>query len=257
MSVFSDNIRYLRSQLKVSQQFVADDLKITRGRYAKYEDGVNEPPLDILLKISRFYKLSIDLLVTIDVRKYPIDNILKLPDNRIVLPITVDSAGDNKIEIIPHKASMGYLTGYSDPEYIESLQSMSLPFLRNGNYRAFPVTGDSMPPFNDGTFIVGKFVESIENLKKNKTYIFITRDEGITYKRFQQSNEASITVIPDNDFYEPYNIANSQIVEMWEYACSISTKELKVPKNEELTNKDIYVLLKKEIQSLKKQLNLI
>ena len=251
MSIFSDNIRYLRAQLNISQQAVADSLKITRGRYAKYEDAANEPPLDILLKISRFYKLSIDLLITVDVRKYPLDRILTLPDNRIVLPITVDAAGDNKIEIIPHKASMGYLNGYSDPEYIESLQSMSLPFLRNGNYRAFPVAGDSMPPFNDGTFIVGKYVESIANLKKNRTYIFITRDEGITYKRFKQYNDGYITVSPDNDFYDDYTIRNSEIVEMWEYACSINTKELKESKSEELTTKEVYRLLKKEIDSLK------
>jgi hypothetical protein len=70
------------------------------------------------------------------------------------LPIKVGKTGENKIEIVPHKGKMGYLTGYNDPEYIDSLQHMSLPFLRNGKYRAFPVEGDSMPPYNDGTYII-------------------------------------------------------------------------------------------------------
>lgn len=35
---------------------------------------------------------------------------------RIVLPIRVDQDGNNEIEIIPQKASMGYLNGYADPE---------------------------------------------------------------------------------------------------------------------------------------------
>lgn len=254
MSIFSDNIRYLRGQLEASQQLVADNLKITRGRYAKYEDGANEPPIDILIKMSKFYKISVDLLITVDVRKYPLDKILALPDNRIVLPVTVDSKGDNKIEIIPHKASMGYLNGYSDPEYIESLQTLSLPFLRNGNYRAFPVTGDSMPPFNDGTYIVGKYVESLTDLKKDKSYIFITRNEGITYKRFQSGSSKFITVAPDNEFYEPYTINKSQILEMWEFACSINTTEFRLYKSVELTPKDVYLLLKKEIEELKSNL---
>src|SRR5690554_1608868 len=132
MSLLSENMRYLRGQLGYSQQRVADDLTITRGRYSKYEDGPTEPPIDILVKISRYYHISIDLLVSVDLRKYNLKEILELPDNRILLPVKVDSYGENKIEIVPHKATMGYLTGYADPEYIENLQTISLPFLGRG-----------------------------------------------------------------------------------------------------------------------------
>ncbi|OJX30425.1 MAG: hypothetical protein BGO86_00305 [Chryseobacterium sp. 36-9] len=83
---------------------------------------------------------------------------------------------------------MGYISGYSHVEFIDSLQYMSLPFLRNGKYRAFPVEEDSMPPYNDGSFILGKYVESKEQLKIGKTYIFITK-EGIVYKRFEKQNK--------------------------------------------------------------------
>ncbi|TXF79262.1 XRE family transcriptional regulator [Chryseobacterium sp.] len=251
MSIFSENMRYLRGQLQTSQQNVADSLKITRGRYVKYEDGSNEPPIDILIMISKFYKISIDFLLTVDLKKYPIDQMLKLADNRIVLPITVDSRGENKIEIIPQKASMGYLSGYSDPGYIESLQSISLPFLRNGKYRAFPTEGDSMPPYNDGTYVVGKYVENIDDLKKGKTYIFITRNEGITYKRFQEMSAATMTVTPDNDFYEPYTIKKSQLLEIWEYACSINTEELGGSPLDMNAIRDMLMGLKKEIKELK------
>lgn len=106
MSFLSENMRYLRHRLGHSQQKVADDLIITRGRYGKYEDGATEPPLEILLRISRHFHVSIDLLVTIDLRKIPLKEILELPDNRILLPIKVDNAGENKIEILPYKTSM-------------------------------------------------------------------------------------------------------------------------------------------------------
>lgn len=225
MSILSDNMRYLRAQLQFSQQKVADNLIITRGRYAKYEDGASEPPIEILLKISKYFKISIDLLVSIDIRKYPLDEIIKLPDNRIVLPIKVDTSGENRIEIIPHKASMGYLSGYSDPEYIENLQQIHLPFLINGKFRAFPASGDSMPPFRDGTYIVGKYIETTEDLKNNKTYIFVTRNEGIVYKRLVKKRENSIEVSSDNAFYEPYEIPMMDILEIWEFASSISTEE--------------------------------
>lgn len=242
MSILSDNMRYLRGQLNSSQQKVADHLLITRGRYAKYEDGASEPPIEILLRISKYYKISIDLLVSVDVRKYSLDEIVKLPDNRIILPLKVDAAGDNKIEIIPHKAQMGYVGGYSDPEYIDGLQYISLPFLRNGKYRAFPADGDSMPPYNDGTFIVGKYIENKDQLKVGKTYVFITRNEGIVYKRYLKLGNSGSVLSSDNVFYEPYEIAGEEVLEIWEFACSINTKEL-TPEKSDLN--DLKMMIRK------------
>ncbi|SNV37094.1 Uncharacterised protein [Chryseobacterium taklimakanense] len=149
---------------------------------------------------------------------------------------------------------MGYLTSYSDPEYIESLQTISLPFLRNGTLRAFPVEGDSMPPYTDGTYIVGKYVESLDDLKIGKCYLFITK-KGMTYKSFQNSSAKIINVITDNELYEPFTISRSEIIEVWELACSINTEELTNLKKDEFTAKDVYTLLKKEIEELKSSLN--
>lgn len=212
----------MRSQLGHSQQRVADDLYITRGRYGKYEDGATEPPIDILLKMSRHFHVSIDLMVSTDLRKVPLKELMEIPGNRILLPIKVDGNGENKIEIIPHKTSMGYLNGYADPEYIESLQTISLPFLNFGKFRAFPAEGDSMPPHKDGSFIVGKYVEAVSDLKVGKTYVFITRNAGITYKRLTAVNTAYIEVAADNPFYAPYTIPLTDLLEIWQYECSIA-----------------------------------
>lgn len=251
MSILSDNIRFLRNQKEISQQKIADSLLITRVRYAKYEDGTSEPPIEILLRISRFFSISIDLLVSVDIRKYPLEEMLRLPDNRILLPVTVDASGNNQIEIIPQKASMGYLNGYSDPEYIESLQTISLPFLRNGKFRAFPADGDSMPPYKDGTYIVGKYVEDLSELKTDKTYVFITVNEGITYKRFLFHEGNFICVKADNSFYEPFKIPLTEIKEIWEFACSISTQEYEP---EEFSQQNIHSLFT-EIKTDLKNIN--
>ena len=68
MSILSDNMRFLRAKQKFSQQKIADTLFITRGRYAKYEDGSSEPPIEILMRISKYFSVSIDLLVGLDLR---------------------------------------------------------------------------------------------------------------------------------------------------------------------------------------------
>lgn len=225
MSILSENIRYLRNQINSSQQKVADALFITRGRYAKYEDGASEPPIELLLRISRYFHISIDLMVSVDLRRISIKEIMELPDNRILLPVKVDEAGENRIEIIPHRASMGYLTGYSDPEYIETLQNITLPFLGSGKYRAFPAEGDSMPPHKDGSYIIGRYIDTLGQLKTGKSYVFITREEGITYKRLKEISKDSLLLSADNDFYEPYTLPISDVFEIWEYTCSIATDE--------------------------------
>lgn len=245
MSLLSENMRYLRTQLDKSQKAIAEDLIITRGRYSKYEDGASEPPLEVLLRISRYFHISIDLLVSVDLRRYHLKEIMELPDNRIVLPIKVNAKGDNKIEIIPHKASMGYLNGYSDPEYIENLQTMSLPFLGTGNYRAFPAEGDSMPPHKYGSYIIGKYIEHIGNLKEGKTYVFVTRSEGITYKRLTRKLKESLIVSADNTMYVPYEVPLLDILEVWEYACSFATEEF---------SKDDFVLDSHEVLRMLKEM---
>lgn len=250
MSIFSDNIKVLRGKKMITQQELAETLIITRSRYVSYEDGRSEPPYEVLIKISKYFNLSIDLLLTVDIRKYPLEEMLKLPDNRIVLPVVVDKIGNGSIEIIPQKASMGYLNGYSDPEYIESLQRISLPFLTNGKYRAFPADGDSMPPFKDGSFIIGKYVENLEDLKSERSYVFVTLNNGITYKRFKTKNDKALSVYADNAFYEPYNIPFDEIVEIWQYASGIFPEEFEPFSGDSKNIQMMFSELRKDIKKL-------
>jgi transcriptional regulator with XRE-family HTH domain len=251
MSLFSDNIRHLRQKKEVSQSAVAESIAITRDRLAKYEEGKSQPPLEILVKISYYYHVSIDLLLTADIRKINLDSLLKMEDNRILLPIVVDAKGENTIEIIPHKARAGYLSGYSDPEFIEGLQHISLPFLKNGKFRAFPVTGDSMPPHKEGSFVIGQYVENLGNIRDGKTYILLTKNEGIVYKRLNRNGKNTLMLVSDNTFYKPYTVKASDILEVWEYACSIATTEFEPDDLSPQSIRDLLYGIRNEIKALK------
>jgi len=100
MSLFSDNIRHLRMRKDVSQEIVAERLSISRDILAKYEQGKSQAPYENLIKLSRYYHISIDLLLTVDIRKIDMDGLIQLDDNRIVLPITVDQNGGNLLEMV-------------------------------------------------------------------------------------------------------------------------------------------------------------
>ena len=253
MSIFSDNLRYLRVKSGLTQQKIADELRIPRERYAKYE-GATDPPLDCLQKISRYFHVSIDLLLSFDIRRVPYENLLQLEENRILLPITVDSKGENKIEIIAAKAQAGYLTGYGDPEFIENLERISLPFLSNGKYRAFPIEGDSMPPHNNKSFIVGKYIENLSVIKEGKTYVVLSKNDGIVYKRiFKKPKRETIFLFhSDNTVYKPYEVKANDILEIWEHVCSFCTQEFQPDDLGVMNVKDMFHQLRLEISELKK-----
>lgn len=254
MSIFSDNLRYLRVKSGMTQQKIADELKIPRERYAKYE-GTTDPPLDCLQKISRYFHVSIDLLLSFDIRRVPYENLLQLEENRILLPIVVDSKGDNKIEIVGTKAQAGYLTGYADPEFIESLQRISLPFLKNGKYRAFPVTGDSMPPHKEGSFVVGEYLERTSDIVDGKTYIVITKNSGMSYKRLYKKGESSVMAYSDNPIYEHYEVMFSSVLEIWRYACSIATQEFDKNDLGIMNVQDVLQGIRKDFSALRTEFN--
>ncbi|WP_116788569.1 XRE family transcriptional regulator [Flavobacterium psychrotrophum] len=250
MSLFSDNIRHLRMKKEVSQEIVAERLSISRDILAKYEQGKSQAPYENLIKLSRYYHVSIDLLLTVDIRKIDMDGLIQLDDNRIVLPITVDHKGENVIEIIPHKARAGYLNGYSDPEFIEGLQHVSLPFLGSGKFRAFPVEGDSMPPHKDGSFIIGRYIEQLGHVTDGRTYILLTKDQGIVYKRLNKNGKNTLVLQSDNTFYAPYTVKASDVLEIWEYACSIATKEFEPDDSPEMI-RDVLQGMRKEMAALR------
>ncbi|WP_435262593.1 XRE family transcriptional regulator [Tenacibaculum sp. nBUS_03] len=227
MKNISKNIRHLRHLRELTQEQFADEIQITRSRVSSYEEGRSEPPIETLIVISDYFKLPIDVLVKNDLTYSKETSFIDIGKQRILFPIIVDSKEDNLIEIIPTEASAGYLLGYNDPEYIEQLQQIKLPFLPVGKHRAFPIKGDSMHPMKDGSFVVASFVESIEDVKDGVSYIVVTKNDGITYKRVYNKIEEnnSLLLVPDNKNYETYNVPISEVVELWEFTCSINTQE--------------------------------
>lgn len=58
-----ERLRKLRDELGVTQQTVADALKVSRPAYTKWENGEREPDNDTLLKLSDYFNVSVDYLL--------------------------------------------------------------------------------------------------------------------------------------------------------------------------------------------------
>ena len=126
------------------------------------------------------------------------------------------------VSFVPVKAAAGYLAGYADPEFIDELNTFTLPMLAPGEYRAFEIVGDSMLPTPSGSVIVGERVASLKEVKSSNTYIVISNTDGVVYKRIITNDDRAndsigdkLTLLSDNPLYEPYQVNTSDIVEVW------------------------------------------
>ncbi|WP_235298232.1 XRE family transcriptional regulator [Portibacter marinus] len=225
MRILAENIRYLRTCQDLSQKELAESLSLSRSNLAKYEKGVHDPGIETLLRMSRYFKISVDALLTIDLSEVDIEKLAG--SDKMIFPVQVDQKGNDIIEIVPHDASAGYLGNYSDPEYIEQLDHLYFPFLpMKKKYRAFPVNGDSMPPVIDGSYIIGSWVESIADIKEGRRYIVVSRDEGIVFKRISKIEENGMFHLEsDNPLYDSFCLAGQEILEVWEFMAAISIED--------------------------------
>ena len=230
MSKIAKNLKILRELKKLTQDQLAEALEINRSRIGAYEESRSEPPYDLLIKIADYFHISTDALLRGDLSKTNPDSLMKIGKNRTLFPITIDKNGNDLIEVVPIKASAGYLNGYSDPQFIEELPVMNLPFKIVGKHRAFGIKGDSMPPLKDGSIAVGRYVESLEEIKDGQTYIILTRNEGIVYKRLYRKKKNSSKIFEfhsDNPVYKPFIIESNEIIEAWSFVCSLNIGEFK------------------------------
>ncbi len=227
MIYLANNIKHIRILKGLTQEQFAEDLKVSRSRISSYEENRAVPPIDFLVDLSEYFKIPIDLLIKNDLSKAKDVSFIEIGNKRVLFPITVDGANEDLIEIIPVEASAGYLRGYSDPEYIEHLNKIKLPFLPTGTHRAFPIKGDSMLPVKSGSYIIARFIEDVSSIKDGRTYIVLTLNDGIVYKRvFNKIEEhGMLLMVSDNKRYDPYYVPIDEVLELWEFTCSINTQE--------------------------------
>lgn len=223
------NLVYLRTQKGLSQEQLANILGYSRNTYKHFEYDTDHDA-EFLFKVSQYFGVNIHDLITKDLVAMDNDILkdqikeLSLSSGLRVLTITVNDKQKENIEFVPIKAKAGYLSGHSDPEFIVKLKRFNLPLPANGTFRAFEIEGDSMPPHKKGSVIIGRFLEKLDDIKNGKTYVVVTKDDGIVYKRLfrKQAKPDELIFLSDNKAYDPYTKNIADIIEIWEYYAHLS-----------------------------------
>lgn len=250
MSIACKNLKYLRKLRGWTQEEFALKLRIKRSLLGAYEEERAEPRIDVLETVGDIFKLSLDELLRKDLNETKGGSYLAKRRAQKL------AAATNDIQLVPVKAAAGYLAGYGDPEFLDELNTFTLPMLAPGNYRAFEIVGDSMLPTPSGSVIVGEKVEDIEEVKSNQTYIVVSRNEGIVYKRIMRNNKLKnkFTLVSDNVTYQPYNVNTEDLIEVWKAQMILSKANVQQRWDvNQLAN--LVSNLQEQVSTLKKRMN--
>ncbi len=212
MSTAGLNLKYLRKLRGWTQEEFSAKLNIKRSLIGAYEEERADPRLEVLEIVGEMFKLSLDELLLKDLSNQSGSYLMKRRQQKMM------ATDRSVIHFVPIKAAAGYLAGYADNEFLDELNTFTLPMLSGGNYRAFEIVGDSMLPTPSGSVIVGEKIEnSVDNIKSDQAYIVVSKNEGIVYKRIVKNNKLKnkLQLVSDNPSYQPYHMHLEDIIEIW------------------------------------------
>lgn len=192
------DFKKFRKDNKMSQKDAANYFGVGQSFISMIETGVCKVPKEFISKISADKDFDKSALPGYSEAK------TKNIDNFVYVPL------------IPIRAKAGYLEGYSDEEYIESLPT--LPVITDktfhGRYRCFEVEGDSM---DDGTrnAICERDVVLAREVRKELwryklhindwVFVIVHKTEGILIKQIveHERKDGIITCHSTNPIYGP------------------------------------------------------
>lgn len=221
MNFLGPNIKFLRKTRKLTQEQLAHKIGVKRPLIGAYEEGRAEPKLQTIQNLAHYFKVTLDELIGMNM---PDGGEISGPADvrgtqMRILSITVDKEEKELCSLIPVKAAAGYLNGYGDIDYIESLPRFNFPFPeldKNRTYRTFQIEGDSMLPVPSGAYITCEYVQDWNSIKNNECYVLVTKEEGVVYKRVLNNlNEGELLLQSDNPQYESYTVKAGGVVEVW------------------------------------------
>jgi len=267
MTYFSSNIKHLRKRKARTQDDTAFALNMKRSTLSGYENEVAKPSVEVLTAFSDYFNVAIDTLIKVDLSNLPESQISQLErgydvfikgSKLRVLTTTIGEDNEENIELVPEKAKAGYTGGFADPDFIKVLPTFRLPFLsKEKKYRTFQISGDSMLPIPDGSYVTGEYVQNWRHIKNGHPYIVLTVDDGIVFKMVEDNIESSgkLKLHSLNELYESYDIEINQVREIWRFVNYISSEMPSVnqPKDELLKTVQE---LRKEVRAIQTKLDL-
>ena len=121
---FSETLKKLRTEKRLSRQELADKMYVTRSTIARWETGVRLPDAMMITRLSEVLGTDVNLLLAAASQSDECPNIIMVDDRKLIL------TGGLPIleEVMPHAAVMGFTKASEAVEYAKT-NPVALAFL--------------------------------------------------------------------------------------------------------------------------------
>jgi SOS-response transcriptional repressor LexA len=187
----SDRVKLLIYKQNQTQKKFSENIGISPARLNNYLSGRSEVPQDILVKISRVYKCSLEWLLTGDGDMYGNTESSRARVPLIEIPVISSIAAGSPLEVV------------DDDEPHETIHIPANKLNMPPPYYAFRVNGESMYPYIwDGDIVI--LSRDWRGNKINGRICGFRTPDGITLKRLVlQPKQKTSWLMPLNPTYNP------------------------------------------------------
>ena len=218
-SFIGENIRRIRQTKNISQAEFATLFGLGRPAVGAYEEGRSEPKIDSIIKMSKYFSISIDALLTKQLTVaeiYSFDRLNKKLD--LVHGKKNLKSGSEGIPMVRITQNLDYVIRHNDPEFIQSLEKVH-SHLNVTNLRVFEMKGNDMDNqghgLNPGDFLFCSKLD-LKKVKevKNEVMVVITDDE-VCCKRLERFREDTAVFSSDSKGVGDLEKSIEEIAEVW------------------------------------------
>jgi transcriptional regulator with XRE-family HTH domain len=202
----NERFKIIRKELGFNQEELANAINIKQGSISDIERGKVNVSDNIKYKLNKILNVNIEYIEKgLEPKLFEAKNISQ--------PESVYHIKSKNCIFVPLKAVGGFLAGYENKVYLDSLERFEFNQIKGECY-CFEVEGSSMclskvingeifeTGYKPGSFVVATRVENFDWLSKNKEYVFQTTD-GLIIKRFEKIKDEKFILISINDDYNP------------------------------------------------------
>ena len=205
----SENIRALRKQKKMTQEKLAEALGVTVGAVYKWESGLSQPELGLIVEMADFFDTSVDALLGYKMKDNSLDSTLERL-NRYCR--TLDAAAlaeaEKTLGKYPHSFRAVYncadvYLAFGASNRDERMLRRALELLERS---IILLTQNDDPRINEATingdisaiwFLLGERERGLEILKRNNTGCIYSSDIGTCLAAFMDRPEEAAPYLSD------------------------------------------------------------
>ncbi|NMM47300.1 helix-turn-helix domain-containing protein [Flammeovirgaceae bacterium KN852] len=207
----------------MSQADFAQIFDIARPSVGAYEEGRSEPKIETIIQIAKYFKLSIDTLLTKELtinELYKFD-LFKKEFNKEQVKNIKEPHKDSILKSTPLVTisdHLNYIVNYDHSDFINGLPEIQFPFNKAKKTRAFQVSGSEMEyegcGINHKDIVLCTPINKEEKLDQDKLYAIVS-NEDIFVRTLKNSTRTSLVLKPYNPAYDTISIKKTDIIEIW------------------------------------------